>query len=69
MSEEKRVLHCWADRGEIEPEWRQNVYLVNDAEPGYTCMLEDGHEGPHEWTSDREIGVSFSGPSTPGKAE
>lgn len=28
-------------------------------EPHATCMLEDGHEGPHEWTLDNEIMISF----------
>jgi hypothetical protein len=25
-----------------------------------TCMLEDGHEGPHEWTRDDQIFIRFS---------
>ena len=24
-----------------------------------TCLLEEGHEGDHEWTSDRDILISF----------
>jgi hypothetical protein len=27
---------------------------------GQTCMLADGHDGPHEWTPDDEIVVEFS---------
>jgi len=52
-------LHCWAGREEVDEEWRRTVYLVHDEVPGMTCMLEAGHAGPHEWTSDRDIGVTF----------
>ena len=58
-------LHCWADRGECDEEWRWNVYLVDESEPGQTCFLEAGHEGPHRWTSDSDIVVSF--PSAPSR--
>lgn len=52
------TVHCWADLRDTLPfgseEW------VNTFETGNaTCMLEDGHLGPHEWTPDDEIGVSF----------
>lgn len=26
---------------------------------GFTCLLPDGHDGEHEWTSDGEIVVTF----------
>lgn len=32
-----------------------------DFEDGHTCMLEDGHDGPHEPTADDEIVVTFVG--------
>lgn len=58
-----RVLHCWKDKGEWvdeefgfgSQEWVE-VYLFG----GATCLLEAGHEGPHEWTSDKDIVVSFN---------
>ena len=37
--------HCWAECEEGEA----------------TCLLEDGHEGPHEWTPDNEIMITFKG--------
>ena len=37
-----------------EHNWGQRI------NPGHTCMLEDGHEGEHEFTSDAEIGVHFN---------
>jgi hypothetical protein len=42
------TVHCW----ESGPE---------DPEDGCatTCMLLEGHEGPHEWTRDSNIIVSF----------
>lgn len=53
------ILHCWYDfedgyyreDGTWDPEWV----------PGHTCMLLDGHDGPHEPTSDRNIGVTLAG--------
>ena len=27
--------------------------------PGHTCMLPDGHDGPHEPTSDSDILISL----------
>ena len=45
MSDHKR--HCWED-GPLEEDGCST-----------TCMLERGHEGPHEWTRDDQIGVSF----------
>jgi hypothetical protein len=44
MSE--RIVHCW----ESGPrDWRC----------GTTCLLPDGHDGPHEWTRDDEIEITF----------
>lgn len=31
--------------------------------PSGTCMLPRGHVGPHDFTNDDEIGVSFAAPS------
>ena len=54
MSDEKRVVHCWEDGPHT------------DDGCGTTCMLLDGHTGPHEWSRDDEIGVSFA-PALPSK--
>jgi len=52
----KRPLHCWASGP--------------DAEDGCptTCMREADHEGPHEWTRDDRIGITFA-PSAEETAE
>jgi hypothetical protein len=42
---------CWEDR---------RSYYVDWDSPAETCMLPDGHDGPHEWTPDSEIVVQFS---------
>ena len=55
------MIHCWADKLEIvteeygigSDEWAEAI--VN----GSTCLLEDGHPGPHEWTPDETIMVTF----------
>ena len=39
--------HCWED------------YLNYDNGKSYTCLLEDGHDGDHEWTDDNEISMEF----------
>ena len=44
----ERVLHCW----EAGPETEDGCST--------TCFLLDGHEGPHRWTRDDEIVVSFA---------
>ena len=54
----KRVLHCWANYRDSlpfgSPEW-VGSYVTGDA----ICMLHAGHKGPHEWTPDDQITVSF----------
>ena len=40
-------VHCWENGPETEDGC------------GTTCMLEDGHEGEHQWTQDDQITVSF----------
>jgi hypothetical protein len=42
-----RVVHCWAEGPDT------------DDGCGQTCMLLDGHLGPHEWTRDDEITLQF----------
>jgi hypothetical protein len=40
-------VHCWEDGPRT------------DDDCGQTCMLEHGHDGPHEWTRDDEIVLAF----------
>ena len=60
--DEKIVVHCW--KGKVE--WAKETFGAYSekycdvlAEPGATCMLLDGHEGPHEFTPDANIKVTF----------
>jgi hypothetical protein len=58
-----QVVHCWKGKsdhaeevhGHGSPEWIE-AFLEDG-----TCMLLEGHEGEHEFTPDREIGVAFGG--------
>lgn len=43
-----RVVHCWQDGPETEDGC------------GTTCMLVDGHDGPHEWSRDDGIMLTFA---------
>jgi len=45
---EEREVHCWEDGPQTEDGCST------------TCMLIGGHEGPHEWTRDDQIGISFA---------
>jgi hypothetical protein len=70
--EEERVLHCWMGRREATEEAYEAVHgkdswwgsepfcetWQDDWKDG-TCMLEAGHDGPHEFTDDDCIGVTF----------
>ena len=47
MIKDKVVTHCWEDGPETEDGCST------------TCMLLAGHGGPHEWSRDDEIGISF----------
>jgi hypothetical protein len=54
-----RVLHCWADYSScmyagLAP-FDDDLYSV-----GGTCLLPAGHAGPHEFTRDDEIVVTFA---------
>lgn len=46
----EHIVHCW----EGGPETEDGCST--------TCMLLDGHDGPHEWTRDDEIVVRFPPP-------
>lgn len=54
------MAHCWKGKSEhvaetkgYGEEWAEA--WQNDA----TCMLEHGHDGDHEWVSDKDIVVSL----------
>lgn len=55
--EPKRIVHCWEDGPETEDGCST------------TCMLLQGHEGPHEWDRDDEIGISFAAPVPNGQSQ
>lgn len=45
--------HCWADP-------RDGLELWESIDvPGATCLLADGHDGPHEFVPDFEVTVRF----------
>ena len=46
-----KKLHCWEDGPRV---------MRTDSDVGTTCMLEAGHDGPHKWTRDDQITVSFA---------
>jgi hypothetical protein len=58
------MSRCWLGKsdyyetlyGWLSPE-HSAVYLAADVDS--TCMLDDGHTGPHEWTRDDRMGVTF----------
>jgi hypothetical protein len=59
-----RVLHCWKDRqAHIEETYGfhsdEHIATYLDDFVDGTCMLPTGHEGPHEFTPDDQIGVTF----------
>ena len=43
---QNRTLHCWKDGPRVGV-WPRDC--------GMTCMLLDGHDGPHEWKRDDQI--------------
>lgn len=45
--------HCWFD-------FWADIEDGDTSLPGHTCMLPDGHDGPHEPTPDKEILISFA---------
>jgi hypothetical protein len=56
------MVHCWKD----EREHIEETYGIGSAEwcasfdgPGGTCMLPDGHDGPHQFTPDDAIVVEI----------
>lgn len=57
LAEARGIVHCWADRAEcaeyLSEEWA--LASVDSA----TCLLPAGHDGPHEWTPDEHITITF----------
>lgn len=52
------VKHWW----EAPDEAKALIIGDGDLNTGFndaTCLLPDGHEGPHEWTPDNEIIIRF----------
>ena len=66
---DRHIVHCWKDQREhieeteepYSPEWCASWR----GERAASCMLEDGHDGPHCFTPDAAIVVRFEpvGPS------
>jgi hypothetical protein len=59
------MTHCWAGYQEeierlygygTEAYWKAHLRYPDNA----TCLLPDGHTGPHEWTDDGEVMISFA---------
>lgn len=57
--------HCWKDKRE-DVEERLGIgsdeWVDSVLESG-TCMLERGHDGPHEFVPDAEIVITFTDPT------
>lgn len=59
------MVHCWKGNVEdIEERFGQHSpEHLRTYEPdfvGGTCMLLDGHDGPHEFTPDGDIRITFA---------
>ncbi len=56
------ILHCWVGRRD-ELEYGSDKWVASYADDWQdgTCMLERGHVGPHQFTPDSDITVSFGG--------
>ena len=53
-------LHCWMGYHEWVRETQgDDAYWAIYMQPTKTCMLEDKHEGEHEWTPDGQIFITF----------
>ena len=55
-------IRCWTDYDE----WLRTVGRDDEADErlsaqaiGATCFLPNEHRGPHEWTPDSEIAITF----------
>jgi hypothetical protein len=60
MTDPTRPLHCWADY-HASLEWGSEEWVRASVERAdATCLLEKGHTGPHEWTPDEGLVVTFA---------
>ena len=53
--------HCWKDNAEEAAErfgWGSDEWAEAFNNPA-SCMLEGGHDGPHDFVSDSKIGIQF----------
>lgn len=54
------MTHCWANYLDTlefgSDEWAHAMASGESA----TCLLPDGHEGPHLWVPDSDIRVTFA---------
>jgi hypothetical protein len=60
-------VHCWKDQLEHVSEthgFGSDEWAECQLGSGGTCLLEHGHDGPHEFTPDDQFGVSFSEPTS-----
>ena len=58
----ERIRRCWqGHRDQFEVGTDEYIQSWIDYPDGATCLLPEGHEGPHEWTPDDQILISFSG--------
>lgn len=67
----RRVLHCFEGKREYMEKkygWfsTQHAATFEDGGDG-TCMRKRGHKGPHRWTPDDQIVVSFRAERASGK--
>lgn len=51
-------LHCWQDYADFHG-FGSDEWADAKVNGGRTCMLPDGHDGPHKWTPDESITVTF----------
>jgi len=65
------MTHCWKDyeewlietygeHSEAHLEFVAEDWASGNSPRGKTCMLPDGHEGPHAWTDDADIVITFN---------
>ena len=58
-----RVIHCWRDR--LDEAEKKHGYMSGEYIDAFNledrgiCLLEDGHDGPCEFSPTEEIAVSF----------
>lgn len=58
-----RQAHCWTGYYEwLEEIYGFDAYIEARCEnwPDATCLLWEGHDGPHVWTRDDEIVIRFA---------